>query len=110
MNGGDSPRLGKKSVRSVDAGSERAFGGTFAFSLFLVSQRRWKCFCKVKYVQILSCFKITGQTIMINIAGKTNQYPQFFDRLAITFVVSREDELNGNDGVLRRINIFHLFT
>lgn len=81
-----------------------------ALSLFLVSQRRWKCFCKVKYVHILSCFKITGQTIMINIAGKTNQYPQFFDRLATTFVVSREDKFHGNDGILRRINIFHLFT
>lgn len=47
---------------------------------------------------------------MNNIAGKTKQYAQFIYRLAATFVVSREDELHGNDGVLRRINIFHLFT
>lgn len=53
---------------------------------------------------------ITGQTIMFNLAGKTNQYAQFIYRLAETFVVSREDELHGDDCVLGRINIFHLFT
>ncbi|WP_427051240.1 hypothetical protein [Paenibacillus sp. TC-CSREp1] len=47
---------------------------------------------------------------MNNIAGKTKQYTQFIYRLAATFVVSREDELYGNDGVLRRIDIIHLFT
>lgn len=61
-------------------------------SLFLVydvSQRRRKCFGTVKYVQILLCLDdshlypprmkrpVTGQTILNNITGKTNQYAQF---------------------------------
>lgn len=52
MNGEDSPRLGKKSVMRVDASSERAFDGTFAFSLScLCFPAPSEVLCTVKYVQ-----------------------------------------------------------